>query len=253
MTIEFDAEEQARKDAERDQANEDIADADEFGDNEDFEAASAANDELARQTAPRMAPSEAEAAAEALQAAATQIETLTQEVATLKDRLLREMAEMENLRRRAAKERVDASKFAITGFAREMISVGDNLDRALQALPVDIRENAADEIKNLFTGVEMTNQEMLNIFERNGIKQISPVGEKFDPNFHQAMFEVPNPDIANGTVTEVVQVGYAIGDRVLRPALVGVAKGGPKFGVVPEAPPKTDADPKMGGSVDTSA
>lgn len=248
MTIEFDAEEQARKDAERDQSNEDIADADEFGNNEDFEAASAANEEFAR-----MAPSEAEAAAEALQAAATQIETLTEEVAVLKDRLLREMAEMENLRRRSAKEKIDASKFAITGFAREMISVGDNLDRALQALPVDIRENAADEIKNLFTGVEMTNQEMLNIFERNGIKQISPVGEKFDPNFHQAMFEVPNPDIATGTVTEVVQVGYAIGNRVLRPALVGVAKGGPKFSVVPDAQTTTDAGPKMGGSVDTSA
>lgn len=233
----YDAEQQARMDAEREMANDD------FAENDDFEAASEANDEISR-----MAPSEAEAAAEALQAAATQIETLTEEVASLKDRLLREMAEMENLRRRSAKEKADANKFAITGFARDMISVGDNLDRALQALPADVRANAADEIKNLFTGVEMTNQEMLNIFDRHGIKQVKPVDEKFDPNFHQAMFEVPNAEIPNGTVTEVVQVGYAIGDRVLRPALVGVSKGGPK--IVANEP---TTEPNLGGSIDTNA
>ncbi|MGL1922657.1 MAG: nucleotide exchange factor GrpE [Hyphomicrobiales bacterium] len=241
----FDAEEQARQDAERDYQEDD------FDDDEDFEAASLANDESAR-----MAPSEASAAAEALQAAATQIETLTEEVASLKDRVLREMAEMENLRRRSAKEKADANKFAITGFARDMISVGDNLDRALQALPDDVRNEAADEIKNLFTGVEMTNQEMLNIFERHGITQVKPVDEKFDPNFHQAMFEVPNTEIPNGTVTEVVQVGYAIGDRVLRPALVGVSKGGPKF--MPQPAPADNVvdlntDPDLGGKIDTSA
>ncbi|MBL1241482.1 MAG: nucleotide exchange factor GrpE [OCS116 cluster bacterium] len=219
-----------------------------FDDDNDFEAASEANDE-----ASRMAPSEVEAAAEALQAAATQIETLTEEVASLKDRLLREMAEMENLRRRSAKEKADASKFAITGFARDMISVGDNLDRALQALPADVRENAADEIKNLFTGVEMTNQEMMNIFDRHGIKQLNPKNEKFNPNFHQAMFEVPNTEIPNGTVTEVVQVGYAIGDRVLRPALVGVSKGGPKFAPQVVADTTTTTEPDLGGSIDTSA
>ncbi|PCI86369.1 MAG: nucleotide exchange factor GrpE [Hyphomicrobiales bacterium] len=220
---------------------------DDFDDKEDFDAASEANDERAR-----MAPSEAEAAAEAIQAAATQIETLTDEVASLKDRLLREMAEMENLRRRSAKEKIDANKFAITGFARDMISVGDNLNRALQALPADVRENAADEIKNLFTGVEMTNQEMLNVFDRHGIKQINPMDEKFNPNFHQAMFEVPNIEIANGTVVEVVQVGYAIDDRVLRPALVGVSKGGPK--IVPQSIAEPDpAEPNLGGSIDTSA
>ena len=238
----FDAEEQARMDAERDFETND------FDDDNDFEAASEANDE-----ASRMAPSEVEAAAEALQAAATQIETLTEEVASLKDRLLREMAEMENLRRRSAKEKIDASKFAITGFARDMISVGDNLDRALQALPADVRENAADEIKNLFTGVEMTNQEMLNVFDRNGIKQLNPKDEKFNPNFHQAMFEVPNTEIPNGTVTEVVQVGYAIGDRVLRPALVGVSKGGPKFAPQVVADTTTTTEPDLGGSIDTSA
>lgn len=237
----FDAEEQARLDAERDFETND------FDDNEDFDAASEANEETAR-----MAPSEAEAAAEAIQAAAMQIETLTDEVASLKDRLLREMAEMENLRRRSAKEKADANKFAITGFARDMISVGDNLNRALQALPADVRENAAEEIKNLFTGVEMTNQEMLNVFDRHGIKQVNPLDEKFNPNFHQAMFEVPNVEIANGTVVEVVQVGYAIGDRVLRPALVGVSKGGPKIVAVAAAEPDS-AEPNLGGSVDTSA
>lgn len=242
----FDPEEQARQDAMHD-AEHEFAE-DDFENDEDFEAASAANDEPSR-----MAPSEVEAAAEALQAAATQIETLTDEVASLKDRLLREMAEMENLRRRSAKEKVDASKFAITGFARDMISVGDNLDRALQALPDDVRENAADEIKNLFTGVEMTNQEMMNIFDRHGIKQIKPLDEKFNPNFHQAMFEVPNTEIANGTVVEVVQVGYAIGERVLRPALVGISKGGPKFVVETDNVVDFDNNDELGGKIDTSA
>lgn len=247
----FDPEEQARQDAMRD-AEQDFAD-DEFENDDDFEAASQANDESSR-----MAPSEASAAAEALQAAATQIETLTDEVTSLKDRLLREMAEMENLRRRSAKEKADASKFAITGFARDMISVGDNLDRALQALPTDVREQAADEIKNLFTGVEMTNQEMLNIFDRHGIKQVKPIDEKFNPNFHQAMFEVPNTEIPNGTVVEVVQVGYAIGDRVLRPALVGVSKGGPKTVAQPasanaENVVDFNSDDNLGGKIDTSA
>ena len=237
----FDAEEQARMDAQRD-AERDL-DGDDFDDGDQYDSADQ----------PRMAPSEAEAAAEALQAAATQIETLTDEVVSLKDRLLREMAEMENLRRRSAKEKVDATKFAITAFARDMISVGDNLDRALQALPDDVRENAADEIKNLFTGVEMTNQEMMNIFDRHGIKQLNPKDEKFNPNFHQAMFEVPNAEIPNGTVTEVVQVGYAIGDRVLRPALVGVSKGGPKTAPQLVAEPEPTAEPNLGGSIDTSA
>lgn len=247
----FDAEEQARLDAQRD-AERDF-EGDDFENEDDFEAASQANEEFAR-----MAPSEAEAAAEALQAAATQIETLTDEVASLKDRILREMAEMENLRRRSAKEKADASKFAISGFARDMISVGDNLDRALQALPADVRANAADEIKNLFTGVEMTNQEMMNIFDRHGIKPLKPLDEKFNPNFHQAMFEVPNTEIPNGTIVEVVQVGYAIGDRVLRPALVGVSKGGPK-NVAPVAAPEADnvvdfgTEDNLGGKIDTSA
>lgn len=217
------------------------ADAEEMADEFDID------DDATQST--RMAPSEAEAAAETIQAAAMQIETLDNEVASLKDRLLREMAEMENLRKRSAREKADATKFAITGFARDMINVGDNLNRALQALPEDVRENAADEIKNLFVGVEMTNQEMLNVFDRNGIKQLNPIDEKFNPNFHQTMFEVPNEDVVSGTVVEVVQVGYAIGDRILRPALVGVAKGGPK-NVVDIA---SASDKDIGGSIDTSA
>ncbi|NRA88302.1 MAG: nucleotide exchange factor GrpE [Rhizobiales bacterium] len=198
----------------------------------------------------RMAPTEAEAAADALQDASAQITALTEEVEVLKDRLLREMAEMENLRRRTAKEKVDANKYAITSFAKDMVSVGDNLDRALQSLPADIRANAADEIKNLFDGVELTNKDMLNIFDRHGIKQVNPVNEKFDPNFHQAMFEVPNPEVVAGTVLEVVQIGYAIGDRVLRPALVGIAKGGPKTAAPTHA---TAPEAGLGNSVDTNA
>ncbi len=224
----------AEQDALRDQAYDEALD--------DFDSDAIDNEE----NVTRMAPSEAEAAAEAIQAASTQIETLNDEVAALKDRLLREMAEMENLRRRTAKEKADAGKFAVTSFARDMLSVGDNLDRALQALPDDVRENASEDIKNLFVGIELTNQEMLNVFARYGIKPLNPLNEKFDPNFHQAMFEVPNPDLPNGTVTEVVQVGYAIGDRVLRPALVGIAKGGAKA-----AP--TIQEGELGSSVDTSA
>lgn len=158
--------------------------------------------------------------------------------AELKDRVLRLMADMENLRRRTAKEVKDASQYAIAGFARDMLGVGDNLRRALDALPEDAAQDADDTVKTLLEGVAMTEREMQNALGKHGIKKIDPEGEKFDPNFHQAMFEVPNPDIVSGTVVQVVQSGYVIGERVLRPAMVGVAKGGPK------APrPDTEASP----------
>ncbi len=218
--------------------------------NDDFDN-DLADDAYEADESSRMAPTEAEAAADAMQSAAVQIEQLTEEVAALKDRLLREMAEMENLRRRSIKEKSDASKYSVSNFARDMIGVGDNLNRALQALPQEVRDQAADEVKNLFVGVEMTNSEMLTVFDRHGIKLVDPKGEKFDPNFHQAMFEVPNPDVAAGTVVEVVQVGYAIGERVLRPALVGVAKGGPKFSLIADDDENATGD--LGGKIDTSA
>lgn len=170
-----------------------------------------------------------------------QIEALATEAADLKDKLLRTMAEMENMRRRAERERDEAKKYAVTAFARDMLAVGDNMTRAIQSLGEDARSDANPAIKTLIEGVEMTEREMVNVFERHGITKLDPKGERFDPNFHQAMFEIENPDVSAGTVLEVVATGYVIGERVLRPAMVGVSKGGPKA-PKPAAPEEPSAD-----------
>lgn len=146
----------------------------------------------------------------------------------LKDRALRLAAEMENLRRRTQRDVADAKTYAIAAFARDMLSVSDNLQRALEAIPQEAKDSDDAGFKALIDGVQMTERDMLSTLERHGVKKLAPEGEKFDPNFHQAMFEVPNPDVPNNTVVQVVQAGFAIGERVLRPAMVGVAKGGPK-------------------------
>ncbi len=158
---------------------------------------------------------------------ANRIIALEADNAELKDQVLRVAAEMENLRKRTQRDVQDARSYAITNFARDMLSVSDNLRRALDAIPADALETDAN-LKSLSEGVEMTERAMLLALERHGVKKLEPKGQKFDPNFHQAMFEVPNPDLPSNTVVEVVQDGYAIGDRVLRPAMVGVSKGGPK-------------------------
>jgi len=145
----------------------------------------------------------------------------------LKNQLLRLAADMENLRRRTQRDVSDAKTYAIASFARDMLVVADNLARALAAIPPEARENNAN-VKALSEGVEMTERAMIAAMERNGVTKIEPEGQKFDPNFHQAMFEVPDTAVPNNTVTQVVQAGYMIGDRVLRPAMVGVAKGGTK-------------------------
>lgn len=149
-----------------------------------------------------------------------------EEIASLKDQLLRAAAEMENLRRRTQKDVADARAFSISGFARDMLGVSDNLRRALDHVEEGDKEQPG--LKTLVEGVELTERELLNGLEKNGVKKLDPKGEKFDPNFHQAMFEVPNTEVPNNTVMEVVQVGFVIGERVLRPAMVGVSKGGPK-------------------------
>ncbi|WOC15795.1 nucleotide exchange factor GrpE [Pseudochrobactrum sp. MP213Fo] len=146
----------------------------------------------------------------------------------LKDQMLRLAADMENLRKRTAREMQDAKTYATTNFARDMLSVSDNLRRALEAIPAEALEANDTGLKALAEGVEITERAMLNALERHGVTQLSPEGQKFDPNFHQAIFEVPNPDVPNNTVVQVMQTGYAIGDRVLRPAMVGVSRGGPK-------------------------
>ena len=164
---------------------------------------------------------------EAGMGALSDIELLQEENAELNDKLLRTIAEMENLRRRTERERKDASRYAITNFAQDLLAIGDNLTRAMQSLE-QAQENKADVIKTLVDGIEMTEREILNIFTRHGITRLEPQGEKFDPNQHQAMFEVDDPTVPSGMVMEVMQAGYTIGDRILRPAMVGVSKGGPK-------------------------
>jgi molecular chaperone GrpE len=156
------------------------------------------------------------------------IEALRGENAELRDRYLRLAAEMDNLRRRTEREVKDAKSYSVAGFARDMLAVSDNLRRALDAVPAEVREGGDAGFSALVEGVDMTERSMLAALERHGVRKLDPMGEKFDPNFHQAMFEVPNPDVANNTVVQVVQAGFVIGERVLRPAMVGVSKGGPK-------------------------
>ena len=174
-----------------------------------------------------------------LEALAADCQKLETEITELKDRVLRDAAEMQNLRRRTTKDVADARAFSIAGFARDMLAVSDNLRRTIDSVPED--DKGSEDMKNFLEGLEMTEREMLNGLEKHGVKKIVPLEEKFDPNFHQAMFELPNPDIPNNTIIQVVQDGYVIGNRVLRPAMVGVAKGGPKF-VAPTSDPAPTSD-----------
>jgi molecular chaperone GrpE len=157
-------------------------------------------------------------------------EALVKEAAESRDKMLRTLAEMENLRKRTAREVADARLYGITGFARDVLDIADSLQRALDAVPVETKESADPMLKTLIEGVELTERSLLNVLEKNGVKKFDPSGEKFDPNFQQAMYEVPDASVPPGTVVQVVQAGYMIGERVLRPALVAVAKGGAKVG-----------------------
>jgi len=158
---------------------------------------------------------------------------LEREHAEMKDRLLRTLAEMENLRKRTEREVTDSRLYGIASFARDVLGVADNMRRALDAVAPELRASAEAGMKALIEGVELTERELLKALEKNGVRQFTPQGEKFDPNVHQAMFEVPDPSVPAGSIVQVVQPGYMIGERVLRPALVGVSKGGPK--VAPNA------------------
>lgn len=156
------------------------------------------------------------------------VEALNAENASLKDRVLRTLAEMENQRRRTEREVSDARTYAVSAFARDMLNVVDNLTRALESLPENARAAGDDVLKALIDGVELTARDLSAALGRHGVKKLEPQGEKFDPNFHQAIFETPDETLPTGTVAKVVQSGWTIGDRVLRPAMVGVSKGGPK-------------------------
>lgn len=154
------------------------------------------------------------------------VEALRTENAELRDRVLRTHAEMENLRKRTERDVADTRSYAIAGFARDMLSATDALSRALLVIPTEARETAEGALKSLIEGLELAEREMQRLLGKHGVKPIEAAGQKFDPNKHQAMFEVPNPNVPEGTVVQVVQEGFAIGERVLRPAMVGVAKGG---------------------------
>ena len=162
-------------------------------------------------------------------------EALKSENADLRDRLLRAAAEMENLRKRAEREVKEAGQYAISRFAHDLLGVGDNMRRALDTVGDEAREAADNVLIGLLDGVEMTKRELLKTLEKHGVTRVAPEGERFDPNYHQAMFEVPDESVPSGTVVQVVQSGYKIGERCLRPAMVGVSKGGPKPGARAEA------------------
>jgi molecular chaperone GrpE len=168
---------------------------------------------------PTLAPTEAEADAPVAEA---EVAALEAELAETKDHLLRALAETENVRRRAQREREDTAKYAISGFAKELLSVADNLRRALDSLPE--AEAKDDRTRSLLAGVEATERELLRVFEHHGIRRIDPKGERFDHNFHEAVFEAERPGNQGGTIIEVLQPGYVLRDRLLRPAMVGVAK-----------------------------
>lgn len=154
--------------------------------------------------------------------------TPEQEIAELKDRLLRSLAENENLIRRAKRDREDTAKYAAANFARDMLTVADNLNRALAAVPEGARDD--ETVRAFVEGVELTGRELLAALERHGIRKISPLGEKFNHDLHEALFEVPTSDAAPGTVVQVLEDGYVIHDRLLRAAKVGVAKALPGAG-----------------------
>ncbi len=150
---------------------------------------------------------------------------LEKKLAEANDKTLRALAEVENIRKRGERERQDIAKFSVSSFARDLLSVSDNLRRALQAVSPEQREKNP-ELKNVLIGVEATERELLRIFEGNGIKKVEPMGQKFDPNFHEVMFESDMPDKPAGTIIQVIEAGYTIHERLLRPARVGIAKGG---------------------------
>lgn len=154
---------------------------------------------------------------------------MVDEAAEMKGKLLRALADMENLRKRTEREVADSRQYGIASFARDILAVVDNFGRALGTIGPEVRAGADAAVTSFIEGVELTEKELLRVLEKNGIRKIEPLGEKFDPNLHQAMYEVPDPSVPSGSVVQVIQPGYLIGERILRPAMVAVAKGGPKM------------------------
>jgi len=190
--------------------------------------------------APEEASSQTPKEASEAEKVAALVEALKRESDDHKDKLLRALAEMENLRQRTDRQVADMRRYGIAAFARDVLAVADNMSRALEALDAELREKAEPSVKALLDGVELTERELIKVLEKHGVTRFDPKGEKFDPNRHQAMYEVADSSVPVGTIAQVVQAGYMIGDRVLRPALVAVTKGGPK--PAPAAESETPAD-----------
>jgi molecular chaperone GrpE len=201
--------------------------------------------ELSEEDLEILAENEAEGGPEAGGPEVSETEALRAEVASLKDELLRALAETENVRNRARREREDAARYAAAPLAKDLLGVADNLRRALDSVSADLVESD-ERVKTLVAGVEMTEKALMDAFSKHGIVRIDPDGEKLDPHKHEAMIEIPDPSKPHGTVAQVYEIGYQLHDRLLRPARVGVAKGGPAADAGQE-----DAAP--GSTIDTEA
>lgn len=171
------------------------------------------------------------------------IQVLEEENARIKDHMVRALADAENTRKRSVKEREDASKFAVSGFAKDILSVADNLRRALEAMP----EEQTEHLQGLINGIEATERELLRAFEKNGILKLEPMDELFDPNFHEVMFEAPIPNKAAGTIIQIIEPGYVLNNRILRPARVGIAKADTN------TPQQSEQSTDPGSQIDTQA
>lgn len=167
--------------------------------------------------------------------------TAEEQLADLNEKFMRLAAELENTRRRASRDRSEALKYGIASFARDMIAVSDNLARALTSIDEDARTQLPENARNLLDGVAATQRDLMAVLERHDIVKMTPLGEKFDPNLHEAMFETAYTDKENGTIIEVVETGFMIGDRLLRAAKVGIVKN-PTSDKTPPLPPDTKAD-----------
>lgn len=159
---------------------------------------------------------------------AEQVTAALEAAQDFKDKLLRALADMENLRKRTEREVADARQYGVTAFARDVLQVSDNMHRALDSIGAELSETTDSNVRSLIEGIELTERELAKVLEKHGVKMFSPHGEKFDPNVHQAMYEVADGSAPPGTVAQVIQAGFMIGERVLRPALVAVAKAAPK-------------------------
>jgi molecular chaperone GrpE len=204
------------------------------------------NDPSMQSDASETAPG-AESAASEIAREAAQIAALHGEIAELKDRYLRAVADTENLRKRADREKQDAAQFAFSRFARDLLSVADNFERALEAMKPEARAALSPEALSVIEGIEATHRQLLSTFERFAIKKISAMGQKFNPNLHEAIAELPIPNQVPGSVIAVAEAGYMIGDRLLRAAKVAIAAQ------MPQAAPSADATPPSGNTIDTSA